>query len=120
VEKWKAAVEDECGDSIPMVLVQTKIDLIDNAVMSTKEAEDLAKHLSLPLFRICSKDNIMVTELFEYLAVKYFSTNQHKQEGHNPIQSVQDLKQQSVSTSLASWNNSNNRQNNQTPVRGGA
>jgi hypothetical protein len=30
----------------------------------------------------------MVTELFEYLAVKYFSKNLHKQEGHAPIQSV--------------------------------
>lgn len=68
-----------------MVLVQTKIDLIDNAVMSPKESESLAKKLSLPLFRICSKDNIMVTELFEYLAVKYFSKNLHKQESHNPI-----------------------------------
>lgn len=61
-----------------MVLVQTKIDLIENAVMTTKEAEELAKLLSLPLFRICSKDNIMVTELFEYLAVKFFSKNLHK------------------------------------------
>ena len=46
--------------------------------MSPKESEALAKKLQLPLFRICSKDNIMVTELFEYLAVKYFSKNLHK------------------------------------------
>lgn len=49
----------------------------------------------------------MITELFEYLAVKFFSKNLHKQEGHTPIQSVQDIKQQqNMSTSLASWNNS--------------
>ena len=42
IEKWKIAVEDECG-TIPMVLVQTKIDLIDNATVSQKEAETLAK-----------------------------------------------------------------------------
>jgi Ras-related protein Rab-23 len=91
VEKWKTAVEDECG-SIPMILVQTKIDLLDTAVMSPKESEALAKKLQLPLFKICSKDNVMVTELFEYLAVKYFSKNLHKQEGHAPIQSVQEIK----------------------------
>lgn len=77
-------MEDECGD-IPTVLVQTKIDLIDNAVMTQKESEQLAKKLQLPIFKICSKDNIMVTEVFEYLAVKYFSRNLHKQEGHAPI-----------------------------------
>jgi GTPase SAR1 family protein len=36
------AVEDECGE-IPMLLVQTKIDLIDNAAMTVKETESLAK-----------------------------------------------------------------------------
>ncbi|CDW80302.1 small rab-related gtpase [Stylonychia lemnae] len=104
VEKWKNAVEDECGD-IPMIMVQTKIDLIDNAVMTEKEVNQLAKKLQMPLMRICSKDNIMITELFEFLAIKFFSKDMHKQEGHAPIQSIQDIKQQSISTSLASWNN---------------
>lgn len=53
--------------------------------MTTKESEALAKKCSLPLFRICSKDNVMVVELFEYLAVKFFSKDMHKQESHNPI-----------------------------------
>lgn len=111
VEKWLAAVEDECGD-IPMALVQTKIDLVENAVMTDKEAEALAKKYQLPIFKICSKDNIMVTELFEFLAHKFFSKNLHKQESHAPIQSVQDIKQQSMSTSLASFsNNSGNASN---------
>ena len=84
VERWRQAVLDECGE-IPMVLVQTKIDLIDQAVMTNKEAENLAKKLRLPLFRTCSKDNVMVSELFEYLAVKYFSRDMHKSAQHNPI-----------------------------------
>ena len=78
-----------------MVLVQTKIDLIDQAVMTTKETENLAKKLQLPLMRICSKDGVMISELFEYLAIKFFSKNLHKQEGFAPIQSVQEIKQQS-------------------------
>ena len=44
VEKWKCAVEDECGE-IPMALVQTKIDLLDSAAMTVKETEGLAKKL---------------------------------------------------------------------------
>lgn len=59
------------------------------------------------MFKVCSKDNVMVTEVFEFLAVKFFSKNLHKQESHAPVQSVQDIKQQSMSTSLASWNNNN-------------
>ena len=77
VEKWRAAVEDECGD-IPMILVQTKNDLAENAVVTSKEMEQMAKKLQLPIFKICSKDNMMITELFEYLAVKFFSKNLHK------------------------------------------
>jgi len=53
--------------------------------MTLKETEALAKKVKLPLFRVCSKDGVMVTELFEYLAVKFFSKNLHKQESHNPI-----------------------------------
>ena len=87
VEKWKCAVEDECGE-IPMALVQTKIDLIDTAAMTIKESEGLAKKLQLPMFKVCSKDNVMVTEVFEFLAVKFFSKNLHKQESHAPVQSV--------------------------------
>jgi GTPase SAR1 family protein len=33
VEKWKEAVEEECG-TIPMILVQTKMDLIDYAAVT--------------------------------------------------------------------------------------
>eukprot|EP00347_Sterkiella_histriomuscorum_P003099 403365591 len=105
-------------------MVQTKIDLIDNAVITQKETEQLAKKLQLPIFRICSKDNVMVTEVFEYLAVKYFSKNMHKQEGHHPIQSLGDIKANSMSTSLASWNNQSNQnqtiqQNNRSAGGGG-
>jgi Ras-related protein Rab-23 len=34
VEKWKKKVEAECG-TIPMVLIQNKVDLIDRAVLTT-------------------------------------------------------------------------------------
>lgn len=104
LERWKDSVENECGQ-IPMILVQTKIDLVEAAAMAVKETEQVANKLKLPLFRTCAKDNLMVTELFEYLAVKYFGKNLHKQEGHNPIQSVQDIKQQtSISTTIPPTN----------------
>jgi GTPase SAR1 family protein len=34
VKKWRKKVEDECGTSIPTVLVQNKIDLMHQSVVS--------------------------------------------------------------------------------------
>ena len=50
VQKWIDKVEEECG-TIPMVLVQNKIDLIDRAVMTTEEADALASKVRLELHR---------------------------------------------------------------------
>ncbi len=73
-----------------MLLVQTKLDLIDYAAMTEHESEILAKSLQLPIFRVCSKDGRMINELFEFLAIKYFSKNMHKEEDHAPITSILD------------------------------
>ena len=70
-------MEDECGP-IPMLLVQTKIDLVDRAAMTENEVEITAKNLKLPIIRVCSKDGTMVNELFEFLATRYFTKNLHK------------------------------------------
>ena len=77
-----------------MLLVQTKLDLIEYAAMTEQESELLAKSLQIPLFRVCSKDGLMINELFEFLAIRYFSKNLHKLEGHAPITSIHDIKKQ--------------------------
>ena len=64
VRKWRDAVHNECGNEITTVLIQTKIDLIDEAEVHEQEAEDLATEFGVPLIRVCSKDNIMVKEVF--------------------------------------------------------
>lgn len=70
VEKWKEKVEAECG-SIVTVLVQNKIDLIEESVVSPEEVESLAKRLKLRLVRTSVKQNFNVDQVFEYLARKY-------------------------------------------------
>ncbi|KAL8598588.1 Ras-related protein Rab-23 [Nucella lapillus] len=70
VETWKRKVEDEVGE-IAMVIVQNKIDLIDDAVVRTEEAENLAKKLRLRFYRTSVKENLNVDEVFRYLADKY-------------------------------------------------
>ncbi|CAH1255067.1 RAB23 [Branchiostoma lanceolatum] len=70
IESWKGKVEDECGD-IPTVLVQNKIDLVEDAKVETEEADTLAKKLKLRFYRTSVKDNLNVEDVFRYLADKY-------------------------------------------------
>lgn len=67
VEKWKQKVEAQCG-SITMILCQTKYDLVNEAAVSNPEAEALAIKLKLPFFRVSTKDNFNVAQLFEFTA----------------------------------------------------
>eukprot|EP00002_Diphylleia_rotans_P005602 TRINITY_DN1477_c0_g1_i1.p1 TRINITY_DN1477_c0_g1~~TRINITY_DN1477_c0_g1_i1.p1 ORF type:complete len:247 (+),score=62.32 TRINITY_DN1477_c0_g1_i1:580-1320(+) len=70
VEKWKRKVEAECPD-IPMILVQNKIDLLDQATVQKEEAEELSNRLGLKFYRICVKENMNVNQVFEDLAEMY-------------------------------------------------
>ncbi|GIL49987.1 hypothetical protein Vafri_6111 [Volvox africanus] len=67
VQGWKDKIIAECGD-IAMCLVQNKVDLIDQAVVTPEEVEAMARQLGLKLYRTCVKENINVTEVFGYLA----------------------------------------------------
>ncbi|KPA81791.1 putative small G-protein [Leptomonas pyrrhocoris] len=64
---WKQRVESVCGP-ITMVLCQTKFDLSHEAVITNEEAEQLASQLEVPLFRVSTKDDFNVTQLFEFTA----------------------------------------------------
>eukprot|EP00730_Choanoeca_flexa_P017603 TRINITY_DN8498_c0_g1_i2.p1 TRINITY_DN8498_c0_g1~~TRINITY_DN8498_c0_g1_i2.p1 ORF type:complete len:224 (+),score=54.96 TRINITY_DN8498_c0_g1_i2:43-714(+) len=70
VTSWIKKVEDEVG-SIPMVLIQNKIDLIDQAAMSKEEAEALAESVQLKFYRTSVQENYNVDEVFKYLAELY-------------------------------------------------
>lgn len=70
ISSWKEKVEAEVGD-IPTVLVQNKIDLLDETVLKNEEAEGLAKRLKLRFYRTSVKEDLNVNEVFKYLAEKY-------------------------------------------------
>ncbi|XP_028406342.1 ras-related protein Rab-23-like [Dendronephthya gigantea] len=76
IEQWMAKVSEECG-SIPCVLVQNKIDLIDEAVIRPDEAETLAKKLKVKFYRTSVKEDLNVTEVFQYLARRYLENLQN-------------------------------------------
>ncbi|XP_004623067.1 ras-related protein Rab-23 [Octodon degus] len=70
VSSWREKVVAEVGE-IPTVLVQNKIDLLDEACIKNEEAEALAKRLKLRFYRTSVKEDLNVGEVFKYLAEKY-------------------------------------------------
>jgi Ras-related protein Rab-23 len=73
VPRWKDKVDRECGEGqVLMALVQTKIDLVETkCAVNAQEAEALAKDLGVRFFRISTKENFNVDEMFTYLAESF-------------------------------------------------
>ena len=129
VRRWRDAVHNECGEEITTVLIQTKIDLIDEAQVSEQEAESLATEFGVPLIRVCSKDNIMVKEVFQHLASTYFGQQKHLEDDFaSPITSIEELKKNrpmgnigssgAAATSKAGGGAGNSTDRNQVNARG--
>ncbi|MEM2329716.1 MAG: GTP-binding protein [Candidatus Jordarchaeales archaeon] len=67
VEGWVKQVKHYCGD-VPIVIVGNKIDLSSERKISREEAARLADRLSAPYFESSAKENIMVKDVFTFLA----------------------------------------------------
>lgn len=67
---WLRKVREECG-MIPVVLVETKVDLADETTVSAEESAAQAVELGLSLFRVSSKQNLNVNEVFHRLCFDY-------------------------------------------------
>lgn len=90
VESWHQKVRDECGD-IVMVLVQNKVDLMDQAVMETREVEYMAKKLRLKLYRTCVKDDLNVSDVFQHLGGEFVRNGGEATFGAGGITSIEDV-----------------------------
>eukprot|EP00658_Telonema_sp_P-2_P000512 TRINITY_DN10196_c0_g1_i1.p1 TRINITY_DN10196_c0_g1~~TRINITY_DN10196_c0_g1_i1.p1 ORF type:complete len:224 (-),score=61.75 TRINITY_DN10196_c0_g1_i1:329-1000(-) len=78
LDKWKDKVDEKCP-SIPMVIVQTKLDLIGDAskeIVSKDKAEAKAAELGMKLFRTSVKDDKNVTAVFESVVEQYHQQKQ--------------------------------------------
>lgn len=90
VESWYKKVQDECGN-ICMVLVQNKVDLMDEALMDAKDVEFLAKKLRLKLYRTCVKDDLNVSEVFQHLGAEFVRNGGEATFGSGGIASIEDV-----------------------------
>jgi len=80
IEEWRKKLDDEVPSDIPLVLIQNKIDLLDQAVVQQEEADDLAKKLKVRFYRTSVKEDLNVNEVFKYLAEKHLEKLRKDQE----------------------------------------
>lgn len=105
IEKWKGKVEAECG-TICQVLVQNKIDLLDKSSITSNEVEDLSRRMGCKLYRTCVKDNVLVDEVFDYLADTFLKQGGSSAFGVESVTSIGDVQAApSSSNSNAGSNN---------------
>jgi len=90
VERWKGKVEAECG-RICQVLVQNKIDLLEKAAVEAGEVEDLARRMGVKLYRTCVKDNVLVDDVFDYLADSFLKQGGAEGMGVESVTSIGDV-----------------------------
>eukprot|EP00754_Rhynchopus_humris_P001614 Rhum_TRINITY_DN10930_c0_g1::Rhum_TRINITY_DN10930_c0_g1_i1::g.41410::m.41410/K06234/RAB23; Ras-related protein Rab-23 len=81
IEGWKQKVERVVDPPPAMCLVQTKIDLMDNAQVTSTEADALARRLGLNFIRISTKEKFNVDKVFTYLAKAWLAMGRDVQEG---------------------------------------
>ncbi|ESS30513.1 small rab-related GTPase [Toxoplasma gondii VEG] len=87
VHHWHRKITEECGDVI-CVLVQNKIDLLDQAAVTPAEVAELRKQLNVELFRTSVKDNINVEAVFDYIGREFLEPSQsHSEQEKNTDES---------------------------------
>lgn len=69
VDKWVKWLKQYCGE-IPLVLVQSKVDLIEASKLDLTAVELKAKQLKVRLYRVSTVEKLNVDELFEYILEK--------------------------------------------------
>ena len=67
IPKWNEKIKNECG-SIPVFIVMTKIDLIEQAEVNVKEAIDFCSSMKIEMIMTSSKNDTKINELFNKVA----------------------------------------------------
>ena len=96
IEEWNAKVLRECDENICRVLIQNKIDLLQDRQMEEQEAEQLATKLNVKFYRMSVKNNFNVDNVFTHLAVQYMKQKQQQQQDKQQSQSSNQSKRQST------------------------
>jgi len=106
IEEWRQKLDDEVPKDIPLVLIQNKIDLLDDAVVQQEEADQLAKKLKVRFYRTSVKEDLNVNEVFKYLAEKHLEKLRKEQETEQ--EKPQNIKQIGLFTNTNGVSTTNN------------
>jgi Ras-related protein Rab-23 len=103
IQSWYDKVTDECGN-IVIVLVQNKVDMMDEAVMEAREVEFLAKKLKLKLYRTCVKEDLNVKDVFVHLGSEFVRSGGEATFGTSAIASIEDVASKPIADRSAAAN----------------
>eukprot|EP00933_Yihiella_yeosuensis_P041700 TRINITY_DN36109_c0_g1_i1.p1 TRINITY_DN36109_c0_g1~~TRINITY_DN36109_c0_g1_i1.p1 ORF type:complete len:254 (+),score=66.51 TRINITY_DN36109_c0_g1_i1:117-878(+) len=103
IESWYQKVTDECG-KIAMVLVQNKVDMMDDACMEAREVEFIAKKLGLKLYRTCVKDDLNVSDVFTHLGSEFVRSGGEAALGKSSMMSIEDVASKPIADRSAAAN----------------
>ncbi len=128
LKDWKERVLTDCDENIPMLIVQSKVDLltlgtgsqenpedensIDTNIISQTEIDDMAKELQLPIFKVSSSTNYNVKEVFETLCDMYI-TGGHKFD-ESFLSNISEASPEKSNSSKSETNTDYNKDNNDT------
>ncbi|KAJ5070761.1 small gtp binding protein rab8 [Anaeramoeba ignava] len=65
IKNWMKQIQEYAPDTVNIMLIGTKSDLISKKVIDTETGEKFAEQLGYPFFETSSKENINVNEAFE-------------------------------------------------------
>lgn len=68
---------EECGNEIPIVVVQNKIDLASQAKVTDVQISETIKEMGVKFFKASVKENVMVEDIFDHLASEYFKVGKY-------------------------------------------
>jgi len=106
IPKWKEKIKMECG-YIPILIVMTKIDLIEQAEVTIKEAIDFCSSMKIEMIMTSSKNDLKIEELFNkaaHLFVKEYFMNDEEEE----IEEKENENNINNNVDNLYWNNENN------------
>ena len=134
IKDWKERVIADCDENIPIVIVQSKVDLlalgseenpeetIDTNIISAKEINDMVTSLNLPLFKVSSSNNYNVNEVFQSICEMYV-TGGHKFD-ESFLSNISETSPEKINVQNSGDNNNNddsndrnNNVNNKTNTR---
>ena len=109
IESWYNRVSHAIqNENTIYVLVQNKIDLLHESVVTPAEVELLSRKLNIKLYRTCVKQNIHVNDIFMYVVDEYMVRGNNT--NNNVIRSIDTY---NINNHAVSTNTNNNTVNNE-------